>query len=178
MKVSKMKALYEKAKAEKTGNKIQCPSCGNWIVKNQYNTTFCSRKCKDKYWNTVDPNKRCRKNDYYYNVIRQKEINKVYDSLPDHIYQNIDTTTFEEFVIKNKLQSMSKEKVYSLYRTKVLKENSARIKGFSSVREMEDVTTSECLGEYGESFGCTLSICECCGKRVDVCECEQYWDNY
>ena len=53
---------YEACKSAKVGSVIVCPSCNTQHTKNAYNTIFCKTKggtvCKDKYWNTIDPNKR------------------------------------------------------------------------------------------------------------------------
>lgn len=66
MKVKDMKRLYRAAQQTKTGEDIKCPACGTSHKKTTYNKVFCSNNktafnsCKDKYWNTVDPNKRNR----------------------------------------------------------------------------------------------------------------------
>lgn len=61
--MSKIKAKYELAKAAKVGDTCVCPSCGTSFVKTNYQQAFCKSKsgtkCKDKYWNTVIPEKRC-----------------------------------------------------------------------------------------------------------------------
>lgn len=51
-------------------------SCGNKHTKTTYHKVFCSNaktkgrnNCKDNFWNKIDPKKRCRKTDYFYNVI-------------------------------------------------------------------------------------------------------------
>lgn len=47
----------------KIGEVIVCPSCGTEHVKKSYQSVFCKTKkgtkCKDNYWNNVDPSKRC-----------------------------------------------------------------------------------------------------------------------
>lgn len=47
----------------KIGETIFCPSCSTKHIKNSYQTVFCKTKgktkCKDNYWNNVDPSKRC-----------------------------------------------------------------------------------------------------------------------
>lgn len=57
-----MKALYEKSKLAKVGSICKCPSCRTEFVKTNYQQAFCKSKsgtiCKDKYWNTVTPEKR------------------------------------------------------------------------------------------------------------------------
>ena len=57
-----MKKRYNINKAAKVGEIISCPSCGFKFKKGSYQQVFCKTKggtkCKDKYWNTVDPNKR------------------------------------------------------------------------------------------------------------------------
>lgn len=46
----------------KVGETIVCPSCGTKHVKKSYQSVFCKTKgktkCKDNYWNNVDPKKR------------------------------------------------------------------------------------------------------------------------
>ena len=57
-----IKQLYESAKSAKVGQTCKCPSCGTEFVKTNYQQAFCKSKkgtkCKDKYWNTVIPEKR------------------------------------------------------------------------------------------------------------------------
>lgn len=48
-----MKTSYEKNKAAKVGEMITCPVCGEQFKKKQYAQAFCSRKCKDDYWNNL-----------------------------------------------------------------------------------------------------------------------------
>lgn len=59
----KIKAAYNKSKSAKVGETCTCPSCGTEFVKEHYQQAFCKTKpgtwCKDKYWNTVTPEKRC-----------------------------------------------------------------------------------------------------------------------
>jgi hypothetical protein len=47
----------------KIGEEISCPSCGTKHMKKSYQSVFCKKfkgtKCKDNYWNNVDPKKRC-----------------------------------------------------------------------------------------------------------------------
>ena len=58
----KIKQRYKINKSSKVGEEIQCPSCGTKFIKNNYQQAFCKSrsgtKCKDKYWNTVTPEKR------------------------------------------------------------------------------------------------------------------------
>lgn len=60
--MSKIKELYTIAKASKIGDSCKCPSCGTPFIKVNYQQAFCKTKkgtkCKDKYWNTVTPEKR------------------------------------------------------------------------------------------------------------------------
>lgn len=46
----------------KIGEEIICPSCGTKHIKKSYQSVFCKTKkgtkCKDNYWNNVDPKKR------------------------------------------------------------------------------------------------------------------------
>jgi hypothetical protein len=57
-----IRAKYKSAKAGIVGDKCDCPSCGTEFVKTNYQQAFCKTKgktrCKDKYWNTVIPEKR------------------------------------------------------------------------------------------------------------------------
>ena len=57
-----MKKKYLKSKQAKVGDKCVCPSCNTEFIKEHYQQTFCKTKpgtqCKDKYWNTVTPNKK------------------------------------------------------------------------------------------------------------------------
>ena len=60
--MKKIKQLYETSKSAKVGSNCKCPSCGTEFVKTNYQQAFCKSKngtvCKDKYWNTVIPEKR------------------------------------------------------------------------------------------------------------------------
>ena len=76
MTIVKMKTIYDAAKRAKTDSMIQCPYCGNKHEKTTYHKVFCSNaktkkrnNCKDNFWNKVDPEKRCRKTAYFFNVI-------------------------------------------------------------------------------------------------------------
>lgn len=57
-----MKKQYELNKSANVGDKCVCPSCSTEFTKDNYQQAFCKSKqgtkCKDKYWNTVTPNKR------------------------------------------------------------------------------------------------------------------------
>jgi hypothetical protein len=75
----KLKARYKLNKDAKVGDVCICPSCGTEFTKEHYQQAFCKSKgstvCKDKYWNTVTPNKRNNKtrispaNSAYYNSV-------------------------------------------------------------------------------------------------------------
>ena len=58
-----MKQHYERNAAAKVGEECVCPACCVKFVKKSWQQKFCKSrpgtKCKDKYWNTVDPSKRC-----------------------------------------------------------------------------------------------------------------------
>lgn len=58
-----MRKQYKENKTAKVGDELHCPSCGSLFVKENYQQVFCKTKpktqCKDKYWNTVTPKKRC-----------------------------------------------------------------------------------------------------------------------
>ena len=60
--MQKIKELYEKSKSAKVGLTCKCPSCATDFEKTNYQQAFCNSKkgtkCKDKYWNTVIPEKR------------------------------------------------------------------------------------------------------------------------
>jgi hypothetical protein len=53
---------YKINKDKKVGETCICPSCNTLFIKNNYQQAFCKSKkgtiCKDKYWNTVTPEKR------------------------------------------------------------------------------------------------------------------------
>lgn len=53
---------YKLNKASKVKESCICPSCGTEFTKTNYQQAFCKSnpktKCKDKYWNTVIPEKR------------------------------------------------------------------------------------------------------------------------
>lgn len=59
----KLKERYKLNKDAKVGDVCICPSCGTEFIKTHYQQAFCKSKpgtkCKDKYWNTVTPEKRC-----------------------------------------------------------------------------------------------------------------------
>lgn len=44
---------YDISKKSKIGDLVKCPSpdCNNTFKKKTYNKVFCSKKCKDDYWN-------------------------------------------------------------------------------------------------------------------------------
>ena len=54
---------YKLNKVASVGDTCICPSCGSEFVKKSYQQAFCKSKsgtkCKDKYWNTVTPEKYC-----------------------------------------------------------------------------------------------------------------------
>lgn len=58
----KIREQYNKNKSSKVGDKCKCPSCNTDFIKDNYQQAFCKSKkgtvCKDKYWNTVTPEKR------------------------------------------------------------------------------------------------------------------------
>ena len=57
-----IKQRYRINKDSAVGAECICPSCGTIFEKTNYQQSFCKSKggtkCKDKYWNTVDPKKR------------------------------------------------------------------------------------------------------------------------
>lgn len=58
----RLKERYQLNKQSKVGETCICPSCGAFFKKINYQQAFCKTKtgtkCKDKYWNTVTPEKR------------------------------------------------------------------------------------------------------------------------
>lgn len=85
----KIKEQYKNNKNAKVGEECICPSCGSKFTKSNYQQAFCKTKsgtqCKDKYWNTVIPEKRNNttrispaNDDYMFN----KKIGKYYN--PDY----------------------------------------------------------------------------------------------
>ncbi len=58
-----MKQRYYTNKSADIGDLCICPSCATDFRKKTYQQCFCKTKggtiCKDKYWNTIDPKKRC-----------------------------------------------------------------------------------------------------------------------
>lgn len=58
-----IKTLYGINKLAKVGTDCICPSCATVFNKVVQQQVFCKSKtgtkCKDKYWNTVTPSKRC-----------------------------------------------------------------------------------------------------------------------
>ncbi len=61
----KIRERYKLNKLAKVGETCICPSCQTSFVKGNYQQAFCKSKrgtiCKDKYWNTVIPTKRCNR---------------------------------------------------------------------------------------------------------------------
>jgi len=57
-----MKKICKLNKTKKIGDMCVCPSCGNTFQKTTYHQIFCKTfggtVCKDKYWNTITPEKR------------------------------------------------------------------------------------------------------------------------
>ncbi len=50
-----MKRTYENVMNAKKGDVIICPCCGKQLIKKSYQHKFCNTKCKDKYWNIINP---------------------------------------------------------------------------------------------------------------------------
>jgi len=62
---------YDQNKSAKIGDVISCPVCDKRFVKRTRDHTFCSNgrrkkggNCKDRYWNTVDDERRERAKAY------------------------------------------------------------------------------------------------------------------
>lgn len=47
----KMIDLYNKNKDSIKGSELECPVCHSKFVKNQYSQSFCSKECKNYFWN-------------------------------------------------------------------------------------------------------------------------------
>jgi transcription elongation factor Elf1 len=69
--ITKKKRLYVKARKARVGTLITCPWCNRIHMKTTYHKVFCSNaktltggNCKDDYWNTVDPVRAQRKEDF------------------------------------------------------------------------------------------------------------------
>lgn len=60
--MKKLKAKYELNKSKSIGEEISCTMCNKVFVKKTKQQAFCGgrwdTRCKDKFWNTVTPNKR------------------------------------------------------------------------------------------------------------------------
>lgn len=60
--MKKLKSKYELNKSKGIGEEISCTVCNKTFKKKTKQQAFCGSrgdtKCKDKYWNTVDPSKR------------------------------------------------------------------------------------------------------------------------
>jgi hypothetical protein len=60
--MSRLTDRYKASKSAKVGTECVCPACGVKFIKTNYQQAFCKSKagtkCKDKYWNTVTPEKR------------------------------------------------------------------------------------------------------------------------
>ena len=88
--ISIMKYHYNKAKDAKVGDNIVCPGCNGRHIKTTYQKVFCSNiktkptgNCKDKFWNIVDPEKRCRNTPYFRDVILpNRESEEYFDDDP------------------------------------------------------------------------------------------------
>lgn len=87
---------YKINKNAKIGNECICPSCGSTFIKTSYQQAFCKTQggtiCKDKYWNTVTPQKRCNTTRispanarYYTNVIVPARERREMETLDDGI---------------------------------------------------------------------------------------------
>jgi len=51
---------YYRAKMAKVGTVIICPWCGKRLIKRTYQHKFCSTTHKDRYHNTINPEKQAR----------------------------------------------------------------------------------------------------------------------
>lgn len=80
MNESMMKLIYEANKKLKIGQTITCPTCDYITIKKTWNQAFCCTKCRQQYWNTVDP-ERAEKSRLYAEFggrqKRKKSINEI-----------------------------------------------------------------------------------------------------
>jgi len=57
-----MLQVYQLNKIAPIGTTCECPSCGASFTKKKKDQCFCRTRigtiCKDKFWNTIDPDKR------------------------------------------------------------------------------------------------------------------------
>lgn len=58
--VKQAKDRYESNSSKKVGETCCCPSCGKDFKKKTYQQKFHNKKCKDIYWNSIDPVRRER----------------------------------------------------------------------------------------------------------------------
>jgi len=89
-----MRAKYKSSKSAKVGDLCVCPSCNTNFIKEHYQQAFCKTNgktvCKDKYWNTVTPNKRnntTRISPASARWLEQQENNRIFDYDP-HPYSS------------------------------------------------------------------------------------------
>jgi len=88
--ISKLKLAYLKSKNARVGMDCICPSCQTQFFKTHSQQAFCKTKsgtkCKDRYWNTVTPDKRCNTtrispaNARYYAEVIEPNLNANYDN--------------------------------------------------------------------------------------------------
>ena len=91
--MKKIKERYKESKSANVGENCICPSCDTEFVKTNYQQAFCKSKlktkCKDKYWNTVTPNKRnntTRISPASASFVARKNDNRRFDD--DHIFSS------------------------------------------------------------------------------------------
>ena len=76
-----IKKRYLLNKSIGIGCECYCPSCGSKFIKKTYQQVFCKTKpgtqCKDKYWNTVIPEKRNNRTRFSPSSLRWIEKNKI-----------------------------------------------------------------------------------------------------
>lgn len=79
-----MLSLYEIAKNSIVGDVVICPSCETPFKKTNYQSVFCKSKgkrvCNDRFWNTIDKNKRDKRRYDKYNVGDKSFIARLGDS--------------------------------------------------------------------------------------------------
>jgi hypothetical protein len=102
----KMIERYKLNKNAKVGDNCVCPSCNNEFIKIYYHQAFCKSKpgtfCKDKYWNTVTPSKRCNTTRispasaaWLADKHNQSNVHRVYDNY--HPFEGLNDDDYKTF---------------------------------------------------------------------------------
>ena len=106
--VRNIRTIYKQNKSAKIGDTCYCPSCGQSFIKQHYQQVFCKTKsgtkCKDKYWNTVTPNKRnnttrispaSTRFTASRDLQRKEQSNDIYDNF--HPYEGLNDEDYKNF---------------------------------------------------------------------------------